>query len=100
VALLVTDVNLPAMTGPELADVAQARHPELRVVLMSGAGRGFLVQQGLVAPEAVLLVKPFLAAELREAVSRALRDLPRRSSGSASGTIPVVRPTRAVGDDD
>jgi CheY-like chemotaxis protein len=36
VALLFSDCRMPGMTGPELADVAARRWPDLRIVLVTG----------------------------------------------------------------
>jgi FixJ family two-component response regulator len=69
--VLLTDVVLPGMSGPELAALLRERLPELRVVLMSGYTAG-LVAQGPAVAGAVLLEKPFreltLLAALRDAL--------------------------------
>lgn len=36
ISLLFTDCRMPGMTGPELAEVASKRWPQLRIVLVSG----------------------------------------------------------------
>ncbi|WP_168713104.1 MULTISPECIES: PAS domain-containing protein [Sphingomonas] len=63
--LLVTDHLMPGMTGSELAQVARAEHPDLKVLLVSG----YAEAEG-VAPDLARLVKPFrqqdLAAKLLE----------------------------------
>jgi two-component system cell cycle sensor histidine kinase/response regulator CckA len=102
IELLVTDVELPGMQGSDLADLAQARWPRLAVVLMSGAGRGYLLRRGAIRPEAMVLTKPFLAMELLDIVSRALRDAEMRARRTVSGTMAAVplEKDRAAGDDD
>ncbi|MFL5680653.1 MAG: response regulator [Chloroflexota bacterium] len=71
-ALLVTDIEMPAMTGVELAARVRADRPAIRVVLMTGreasAARA-REREGLV--EGVLL-KPFGLAELLDAVFEAI----------------------------
>jgi CheY-like chemotaxis protein len=63
--LLVTDVVMPHMGGPELADVLAERFPDLRVLFVSGSvdrrldGAGSSVR---------LLDKPFTLSELGTAV--------------------------------
>ena len=70
VALLLTDVIMPRMRGPELADAAQALRPGLRVLYMSGFvdDPSSLRQAGRVGP--ALVSKPFtteaLATKVRE----------------------------------
>lgn len=67
-ALLITDIEMPGMTGVELAARVRADRPAIRVVLMTGretsAARA-REREGLV--EGVLL-KPFGLAELLDAV--------------------------------
>ncbi len=69
-ALLLTDVEMPGMSGIELAARLGADRPGLPVVLMTGntaSARAARDREGLI--EGVLL-KPFTVAELFEAVGR------------------------------
>ena len=73
--LLLTDVVMPAMSGPELARVAQEHRPGLRVLFMSGySGDSLDDQAGL--ENVGFVEKPFRPAELvakvRELISRRL----------------------------
>ncbi len=64
VELLLTDVVMPGLTGPELAEQARAARPELDVLLMSGYSEG---SEGLINTEddaVVLIQKPFSAEQL------------------------------------
>ena len=61
---LVTDVVMPAISGPNLAERIAAVHPGLPVVFMSGYGAGALSAG---APPS--LAKPFSASELADAVA-------------------------------
>jgi PAS domain S-box-containing protein len=67
--LLLTDVVLPRMPGPDLADELTRRHPQVRVLYMTGYTAG-LVDRRL--GEADVLDKPFTSATLLDAVARAL----------------------------
>ena len=65
--LLLTDVIMPKMGGPELADELEARNPGLKVVFMSGYSEE-IVGDRLSAEHRVLLEKPFSLPTLLERV--------------------------------
>jgi len=79
--VLLTDVVLPGLDGPELAVRAREQFPDLPVVLMSGH-RGAVVTRDL-----PLVTKPFDADTLVRAVAAALGADQARSCGGA--TMPV-----------
>ena len=62
--LLVSDVTMPAMDGPELAEKLKAKRPSLRVILLSGYSHSEIVLQG----GWKFIQKPFQVHELRAAV--------------------------------
>jgi CheY-like chemotaxis protein len=68
--LMVTDVVMPGMNGPQLADQIVGSRPDLKVLFMSGYTDDAVVRHGLVAEERSFLQKPFtphvLLARLRE----------------------------------
>ena len=72
IQLLLTDVVMPGLTGPELARALLARRPKTRVLYMSGYADGNLATGGVLPDGVDLLQKPFQLAELRERVRRAL----------------------------
>jgi two-component system, cell cycle sensor histidine kinase and response regulator CckA len=57
--LLVTDVVMAGMSGPDLAREVAARHPEARVLFVSGYTDEAVVQHGLAARRVSFLQKPF-----------------------------------------
>ena len=57
--LLLTDVIMPGMSGVELSKRLRVFRPDLRVVFISGYGGDELKRQLSVAPDAVLVEKPF-----------------------------------------
>jgi PAS domain S-box-containing protein len=71
--LLLTDVIMPGMTGPELGKALCAAHPALRVLYMSGYSAAVLGTQGHLDDDSVLIQKPFNRDTLLAAVERALR---------------------------
>jgi CheY-like chemotaxis protein len=70
VDLLLTDVVMPQMKGPELAQKLLVSRPRLKVIYVSGYAQGVLAPHGVLEPGTILLQKPFsikvLAAKLRE----------------------------------
>jgi CheY-like chemotaxis protein len=66
VNLVLTDVQMPEMTGPQLAGELQRRKPGLPVIFMSGYPGEDL------APDCAFLPKPFNPAGLSRAVRREL----------------------------
>ena len=72
--LVLSDVVLPGMQGPELAVRMREREPDLRVVWMSAHPAGLLRAQGRIDGSASVLQKPFGETELLTALGDALRD--------------------------
>ncbi len=70
--LLLVDVMLPAMNGPELARAISRLHPQARVLFMSGYTDNAIIHQGLLGSEAAFLQKPFTAEGLLRGVRRLL----------------------------
>jgi PAS domain S-box-containing protein len=69
--LLLTDVVMPGMRGPELAASLRVARPDLPVVFMSGYAAAEGPGAGI-PPGATLLGKPFTMEELSAAVARQL----------------------------
>ena len=70
--LLLTDIVLPGMKGPVLAEAACRNRPEMRVLYMSGYSEDDPKARGLLPADALLLPKPFTTDALLLAVSEAL----------------------------
>jgi two-component system, cell cycle sensor histidine kinase and response regulator CckA len=67
--LLLTDVVMPGMSGPELVRVVKARWPEVRVLYMSGYADDEIED---LDRDAGFLQKPFTPAELTEKIAEVL----------------------------
>ncbi|MEU4243903.1 ATP-binding protein [Actinoplanes sp. NPDC026619] len=76
VDLVITDVVMPDLTGPELVAEIHRRRPGLPVVYTSGYTAGVLGERAHLSADAILLEKPFTRAGLTDAVARALDETP------------------------
>jgi PAS domain S-box-containing protein len=70
--LLLTDVVMPGISGPELAASISRRWPAMRVVFMSGYSENAALSHGRIAPGARLLSKPFRKIDIASRVREAL----------------------------
>jgi two-component system cell cycle sensor histidine kinase/response regulator CckA len=70
--LLLTDVVMPKMGGPELVRRVIGRHPDVKVLYMSGYPDDALGEQGVLEPGAVLLQKPFTPQGMADKVRQVL----------------------------
>jgi hypothetical protein len=70
--LLLTDVVMPGLSGPQLAERLTARRPEVRVVFMSGYPEAQDPALGFALDGRSYLQKPFALAELAEKIRQAL----------------------------
>jgi len=75
--LLFTDIVLGSgLSGIELACEARRRHPDLKVLYTSGYVPGKDGLRSALAPEAILLAKPYERSELIRCLARALGGMP------------------------
>lgn len=72
--LLITDQQMPGMTGIELIKQLQSESPHLPAILITSEGSASLVIEALRSGAADYLTKPFEAEHLLAAVGRALAD--------------------------
>src|SRR4051812_36098442 len=72
--LMMTDVVMPKMSGPELAEELGKIIPDLRVLFMSGYMDEDIVDRGVLERDIVFLDKPFtgdvMLRKVREALER------------------------------
>ena len=71
--LLITDVVMPSLSGPELVAEVHRRRPGVRVLFISGFAPQHLFERGLDSLDSTsFLAKPFSGAELRDRVAKLL----------------------------
>jgi len=82
--LVLSDVVLPGITGPEVARALAGTRPEARILFMSGYTDTIVLDQG-VEGSAPFLVKPFSMQQLYERIEEILDGPPRRMSPFTDG---------------
>jgi FixJ family two-component response regulator len=83
---VLTDVTMPRMSGPEVAERLAGHLPGTPVLFMTGHAEGAIVERGVLEPGTHLIEKPFSPAELTAKV-RELLD--RVAADDAAGGLPV-----------
>ena len=71
-ALVVSDIVMPGLTGLELLEEVRVRRPSLPVILVTGAGTYENLSQAVTRGADGLVIKPFSHADLQNAVAGAL----------------------------
>lgn len=85
--LLLTDVVMDSLPGPELAEQLLKVRPEMKVVFISGYADSSLAPHGVLKPGTVLVHKPFtikiLSAKLREVMGASPKEETRKEKTDA-----------------
>jgi len=84
--LLLTDVVMPNLGGPDLAVRLQEMRPGLKVIYMSGYSEFMATGQGEIGPLTYFLQKPFSLESLGRKVREVLDEV---SMGSESPRVPI-----------
>ena len=70
--LMITDVVMPEMKGPELAKRLSSSYPEMKVIYMSGYVENVISRQGILEKGMEYIQKPFTVNELARKVREVL----------------------------
>jgi len=84
--LVLTDVVMPGISGPELVRRLRASHPEMKAIYMSGYHDDALLRHRVRTNEAPFLPKPFLPRDVVQIVHQTLTGCERPRTGE--GPVP------------
>lgn len=90
--LLVTDLNMPFMSGLELISHVRSRHPSVAIVAMSGNYHGDAVPAGVIADRFYLKGQP--SRNLLTTIANLIATNPARVSAQDSSTRPALDSSR------
>jgi two-component system cell cycle sensor histidine kinase/response regulator CckA len=87
--MLVSDVVLPEMSGPEVAERVRSAHPAIGVLFVSGYTADTVASRGVASRGASFLQKPFTGRQLGRSVRDVLdaRRAPRHAGGATPSTV-------------
>ena len=77
--LLLTDVVMPEMSGPELARQMAALRPEVKVIFTSGYSDDAIARQGVLNPAVAFIQKPYRP----KALARKIQEVLAESAGAS-----------------
>ena len=87
IALLITDVVMPAMNGRQLAERLRCDYPQLRCLYMSGYTADVIAHHGVLEKDVHFLHKPFSRSELSLQVRKILDGGPGETPSSMAETV-------------
>ncbi len=85
--LLLTDVVMPEMSGPELAQQMLLLHPGTKIIFTSGYTDDAIARQGVLDPSVAFIQKPYRPKALARKIREVLHDAPAKPA--TSGPQPV-----------
>jgi PAS domain S-box-containing protein len=76
--LLLTDVVMPEMSGPELAQQMLSLHPGIKIIFTSGYTDDAIARQGVLDPSVAFIQKPYRPKALARKIREVLHDAPAK----------------------
>jgi len=94
--ILITDISMPIMSGLELAQKALARHPELKVIFISGYQDFHYARQAISLDASGYVLKPVDDRELKNVLRKTIAQLDedrerQRKESRLSESLPLAR---------
>jgi PAS domain S-box-containing protein len=92
IRLLLTDVVMPEMSGPELAKQLTLQRPGIKIIFTSGYTDDAITRQGILDSTIAFIQKPYRPKELAKKIREVLHDAP--------GGLPALAPQSASATND
>ncbi|MCH7978144.1 MAG: PAS domain S-box protein, partial [Acidobacteria bacterium] len=96
IGMLLTDVIMPGMSGPDLAQIILKDHKDIKVLYLSGYSDHPLVRQGISKPNISFLAKPFTLEALLHKVREVFDVSKSRPSQRKSPAKVKAKSTRSA----
>jgi two-component system, cell cycle sensor histidine kinase and response regulator CckA len=90
--LLLTDVVMPGMSGPELASEVASLRPGIKIIFTSGYTDDAIGRQGVLDPTAAFLQKPYRP----KALARKIREVLGESGQTGESAVPMCSRASSV----
>jgi CheY-like chemotaxis protein len=87
--LLLTDVVMPEMSGPELARQLATLRPGVKVIYTSGYTNDAIARQGVLDPTVAFIQKPYRPKALARKVQEVLAGTTRQTDNHAPSTVEI-----------
>lgn len=88
--LLLTDVVMPQMSGPELANQLAALRPGVKIIFTSGYADDAIARQGVLDPHVAFIQKPYRPKALAKKIRQVLNGPPGEVPAAAGGKEAVT----------
>jgi two-component system cell cycle sensor histidine kinase/response regulator CckA len=87
--LLLTDIVMPEMSGPELAAQIAALRPGIRIIFTSGYTDDAIARQGILDPAVAFIQKPYRPKALARKIREVLAANPTKPSNETDTGVPA-----------
>lgn len=77
--IVITDMRMPALDGPELLKTIEEQFPEIKIIVMSGYDDFEYMQQAIRSHAVEYLLKPINEKELNSSLDKCVQDLSKRT---------------------
>ncbi|MHC6225381.1 ATP-binding protein [Pseudomonas sp. X10] len=94
VALLISDVGLPGMSGRQLAEIARKLRPQLQILFITGYAEAAMVRSGFLDPGMQLICKPFELKQLQRLVAQILGEPGSAKVKAPASPAPAIPTSR------